>query len=621
MQRYCFNCMMQIDNAPFCPRCGHRADDVSPETPYHLTPGTMLAGRYLVGKFIGEGGFGITYIGLDTVLSKRVAIKEFYPSGAANRTNTVSDNVLVTKGKEVFFSKGVERFMLEAKSVAAFADEDGIVDVLDYFPANNTAYIVMEYLKGENLRDYIDRHGLFKSDDIIELMLPVMKSLKAMHLKGVIHRDISPDNIMFTRSGKLKLMDFGSARFYTNEDRALSIVLKQGFAPEEQYRKNGKQGPYTDVYALCATIYCCITGIVPDDSLDRQVNDTLLPPSKLGFSIKPAHEAALMNGLAIYAEDRTQNMDVLMNEFKGTRVVRSTVDASQVDINRVKQYNERQNPQAPQRPVNQYHPQPRPPQQMPTQNPQWRPPQNIPPYNPGYREPKKSNAPIIIAIIAAAVAILLIGGVIAYMLLKDDGGSDTDTTGATVPSSAATSVTQATTPTFATAAPETTETTAEVTQPTEKKGIPEPAPRTTPGTETLSKDEIDDIHTNYISPRYSSAIGYVDKYKDGGAYDYVVMENGRVWIGTKDSFHDDDNDKVWYFFDENQELYFVYRHANDEQYRYYIHDNQVIRYYVGVDEAQQHYDMGDSVITSSVESIVDDAYDAYDSVYNYTSSH
>ena len=619
MQKYCYNCMRQIDNAPFCPRCGHRAADVSPETPYHLTPGTMLAGRYLVGKFIGEGGFGITYIGLDTVLSKRVAIKEFYPSGAANRANTVSDKVLVTKGRENFFNRGVERFMLEAKSVAAFTDEDGIVDVLDYFPANNTAYIVMEYLEGENLRDYTNRHGLFLSGDIIGLMLPVMKSLKAMHLKGVIHRDISPDNIMFTRSGKLKLMDFGSARYYTNEDRELSVVLKQGFAPEEQYRKNSKQGPYTDVYALCATIYCCITGVVPEDSLDRQVNDTLLPPSKLGCSITPDHEAALMHGLALRAEDRTPNMDVLINEFKGSRIIPPTVDASQIDINRVKQYNEHQNRQAPQRPVNQYHPQQRPPQQMPPQNPQWQQPQNMPPYGQGgYREPKKNTTPIIIAIIVATAAILIIGGIMAFMLFKDDGGSDnTETTGATVPSSAATSVTQATTPTFATAAPETT---AEVTQPTESKGIPEPAPRTTPGTETLSKDEIDDIHSNYIYPRFGNDIAYMNDHKDGGAYDYVVTENGRVWIGTKDSFRDDENDKVWYFFDEQQQLYFVYRHANGEEYRYYIHDNQVIRYYVGVDENQQHYDMGDSAITSSVESIVDDAYDAYDSVYNYTNS-
>ncbi len=619
MQRYCFNCMNQVDSAPFCPRCGKKTSDTAAEAPYHLTPGTILAERYLVGKFIGEGGFGITYIGLDTVLSKRVAIKEFYPSGAANRTNSVSDKILVTKGKEEFFGRGVERFMLEAKSVAAFSDEDGIVDVLDYFPANNTAYIVMEYLEGENLKDYTSRYGLFSSNDIIELMLPVMKSLKSIHSKGVIHRDISPDNIMFTRSGKLKLMDFGSARYYTNEDRELSVVLKQGFAPEEQYRKNGKQGPYTDVYALCATIYCCITGKVPEDSLDRQVHDALLPPSKLGFSISPEHEAALMHGLAIYAEDRTQNMDVLMNEFKGSRVIRPTIDANQVDINRVKQYNEHQNRQNPQRPVNQYHPQQRPPQQRPPQSPQWQPPQNMPPYNRGgYRQQQKSNAPIIVAIIIAAAAILILGGIMAYMLFNNDSdSSDTDTTAATTPSANASGTSQATVPTFATAAPDTTK---EVTRPTEAKGIPEPPTHTYPETSPLSTEDIDDIHSNYIYPRFGADIAYMNEYKDGGSYDYVVAENGRVWIGTKGSFHDDENDKVWYFFDENQELYFVYRHANNEEYRYYIHDNQVIRYYVGVDQGQQHYDMGDSAITSSVKSIVKDANDAYDSVYYYTSS-
>ena len=155
-----------------------------------------------------------------------MAIKEFYPSGAANRTNEVSDGVIITLGKEEFFSKGVERFMLEAKNVAAFSDEDGIVDVLDYFQANNTAYIVMEYLEGENLRDYVNNHGLFKSDELINLMYPVMKSLNAMHKAGVIHRDISPDNIMYTKNGKLKLMN-STAK---TENRGLTPTFTR-FAP------------------------------------------------------------------------------------------------------------------------------------------------------------------------------------------------------------------------------------------------------------------------------------------------------------------------------------------------------------------------------------------------------
>ena len=246
-------------------------------------------------------------------LSKRVAIKEYYPSGAANRTG--SEDVIVTRGKESFFQKGVQRFLEEAKNVATFGEEDGIVDIVDYFQANNTAYMVMEYLEGETLKQYIERNGLFPVNQIISLMIPLMRSLAAVHSQGVVHRDISPDNIMYHRLKKLKLMDFGSARYYTNEERQMSIVLKQGFAPEEQYRSNGVQGPFTDVYALCATIYTCITGKVPVNSVERLVSDTLKRPSELGVKIPKFQENALMHGLAVHAKDRTPDIPTLINEL------------------------------------------------------------------------------------------------------------------------------------------------------------------------------------------------------------------------------------------------------------------------------------------------------------------
>ena len=313
--KYCINCMKQLGDSPVCRHCGWDNSKPHQAEPYHLTPGTLLAGRYLVGKALGEGGFGITYIGLHTTLSKRVAIKEFYPAGAANRTSQISEEIIITKDKQDFFRKGVERFLNEAKNVASFPDEDAIVDVVDYFQENNTAYIVMEYIEGLTLKDYTHKNGLFRPDQLIELMLPLMKSLSVIHAQGIIHRDISPDNIMFTKRGKLKLMDFGSARYFTNEDRQMSIILKQGFAPEEQYRTSSHQGPYTDVYALCATIYACITGRVPINSLERLAQDTLQRPSQLGVVIRPQHEDALMHGLAVRAQDRTPNMETLMREL------------------------------------------------------------------------------------------------------------------------------------------------------------------------------------------------------------------------------------------------------------------------------------------------------------------
>ena len=312
-QSYCMKCMRKLDGSPVCSRCGYDNSRPSHAQPYHIAPGTILEGKYLIGNVIGEGGFGITYIGLNTTLSKRVAIKEFYPSGAANRTG--SEDVIVTRGKESFFQKGVQRFLEEAKNVATFGEEDGIVDIVDYFQANNTAYMVMEYLEGETLKQYIERNGLFPVNQIISLMIPLMRSLAAVHSQGVVHRDISPDNIMYHRLKKLKLMDFGSARYYTNEERQMSIVLKQGFAPEEQYRSNGVQGPFTDVYALCATIYTCITGKVPVNSVERLVSDTLKKPSELGVKIPKFQENALMHGLAVHAKNRTPDIPALINEL------------------------------------------------------------------------------------------------------------------------------------------------------------------------------------------------------------------------------------------------------------------------------------------------------------------
>ena len=315
MQQYCYNCMRPLDGSSFCGYCGTDCKSPPKGKPYYLPCGTVLANRYIIGRVLGEGGFGITYIGIDTTLSKRVAVKEFYPSGIAMRDSAVSKSIGVLNERRGFFHSGVERFMFEAKSVAAFSDEEGIVDVQDYFQENNTAYIVMDYLDGENLKQYIRNHGLFEPEKLIRLLMPVMKALKDMHAKGIIHRDISPDNIMYTKKGKLKLMDFGSARSYLDDEKQIAIILKQGFAPEEQFRHDGEQGPFTDVYALCATIYTCITGTVPPIGRDRVENDTLVPPSKLGIKIRSTHEQAIIRGLAVFAKDRTPNMDVLISEF------------------------------------------------------------------------------------------------------------------------------------------------------------------------------------------------------------------------------------------------------------------------------------------------------------------
>ena len=310
---YCYECMKEIkDGSKFCYYCGKSTQsDVQPNL---LKPGTILHNQYLVGNVIGEGGFGITYVGLDLSLDMKIAIKEFYPAGFANRNNTVSNNVTLNYENEgEYFRKGVERFLREAKSIAKFHNEKGIVDVRAFFEENDTAYIIMEYLEGENLSQKLKRDGKFEAEDIFTMFLPMMNTLDKMHQENIIHRDITPDNIRILPDNTLMLMDFGSARYYTGlEKKTMSVQFKPGYAPIEQYNQNGNQGPWTDVYGLCATIYKCVTGVTPDDSLERSQNDTLQKPSELGIHIPESLENIIMYGMALRPENRCQSMSELL---------------------------------------------------------------------------------------------------------------------------------------------------------------------------------------------------------------------------------------------------------------------------------------------------------------------
>ena len=299
-------------NGNYCVHCGKMVHE--DDFPHHLKPGTILRNQYLVGNSIGEGGFGITYIGLDLSLDVKIAIKEFYPSGYANRNNTVSNKVTLNYHNEgEYFKNGREHFLQEAKSIAKFHRETSIVDVMAFFEENDTAYIIMEYLDGYNLSEKISKDGKFDAVELFKLFIPMMKSLDKMHKVDIIHRDISPENIRILSDGTLKLMDFGSARYFAGMDKkTMSVQFKPGYAPFEQYNKNGNQGPWTDVYGLCATIYKCITGVTPVDSLERYQNDSLKKPSELGVIIPTSLEQILMYGLAIYPDNRCKNMEELL---------------------------------------------------------------------------------------------------------------------------------------------------------------------------------------------------------------------------------------------------------------------------------------------------------------------
>lgn len=313
MIRYCYNCMESVSSEK-CGLCGYTFK--APPT-HHLLQGTVLNNRYLIGNVIGEGGFGITYIGRDLNLDMKVAIKEFYPKGFVNRNNLVSNRVDVNgKTNREFFDKGRKKLIREARVLAKFSGTKSIVDVRDYFEENNTGYIVMEYVRGETLKNRVKEQGAFPPDELVSKMMPLFYALEKVHGEGLIHRDISPDNIMIVNDGSLKLMDFGATRnvnFIT--DQTLSVMLKPGYAPEEQYRAKGSQGPWTDVYAVCATVYKCITGITPDDSLERSFSDKLKKPSELGIDISEGLESIILKGMSPRREDRYQSMNELIDDI------------------------------------------------------------------------------------------------------------------------------------------------------------------------------------------------------------------------------------------------------------------------------------------------------------------
>ncbi len=297
--------MAPVGEDGVCPKCGKTAAGYEPQ-PSHLQPGTVLRDRYVIGGVLGEGGFGITYIGLDRRLEMRVAIKEYYPRDKASRDATASVAVTGPIGPQAqSYEKGKQRFLREAKVMAKMVKQPAIVTVRDFFEANNTAYIVMEYVDGVTLKEMTEQRGHIPPGELLPMVEPLFGALATLHEAGLIHRDISPDNIM-VEHGHIRLLDFGCAREAEGSE-TLTVTLKQGFAPIEQYGRGG-QGPWTDVYALSATIYYCLTGVVPPRASDRAVEDTLMLPIKLGAAITETEEKALLRGMSVLPRGRFQSV-------------------------------------------------------------------------------------------------------------------------------------------------------------------------------------------------------------------------------------------------------------------------------------------------------------------------
>lgn len=314
-ERICYGCFTEKEPGQRCPRCGF---DDQEEQPYLALPlGTILNGRYLVGKVLGIGGFGITYLGYDLTLEIKVAIKEYMPSALATR-HADRYSVALTGRVEEDYKYGMERFLEEAKILAKLQSTPNIVSVQNYFKENGTAYFVMEYIDGMSLKAYLEKNGgKIPYSQALTFLQPIMEALIQVHGMHLLHRDISPDNIYITAKGESRLLDFGAARFASGDGKSVSVILKHGYAPEEQYSSHGNQGPWTDVYAMGATLYRCITGQLPPDSIERIHGDRIKTPSELGASIPDSAENAIMKALAVRTQDRFPNMEAFLHALNG----------------------------------------------------------------------------------------------------------------------------------------------------------------------------------------------------------------------------------------------------------------------------------------------------------------
>ena len=315
----CLRCFRNYEeNKIECPWCGFQENQQLKE-PQYLSAGTVLQNRYEIGAVVGAGGFGITYAAWDRVLEQRVAIKEYMPGEFSTRAPGETRVSVYGGEKEEQYKNGRDKFYEESQRLAKFQDVPGIVQIYNSFEENETAYLVMEFLEGETLSERLKRDKRIPEQEAVGIILPVLQALTEVHRVGILHRDIAPNNIFLTKDGGVKLLDFGASRSVTGtHSKSLTVLYKEGYTPEEQYRSRGDQGTWTDVYEVAATLYKMLTGTVPPGALERRRKDTLKLPSKMGIKVTKQTEQALLNALNVEIRYRTKTTDAFMQELLGT---------------------------------------------------------------------------------------------------------------------------------------------------------------------------------------------------------------------------------------------------------------------------------------------------------------
>jgi serine/threonine protein kinase len=315
--------MEQIeDNVTTCPHCGFNEITLRQES-YYLDPGTIVGGKYIVGRVLSYGGHTISYLGMDAESNQKVVVKEYLPSDFSTRSEGEKEITIFSGDAQEQFEQGLTNFLNEANRIQHLSDVEGIAKIYDCVAENDTGYVISEYVEGKTLKEILDEGKKYSVEETVEFISRILSGLSQVHPLDIVHCDIAPETIMVTNSGDIKLLDFGATRYVTTANsKSLAIILKQGYAPEEQYRSRGVRGPWTDIYALAAVMYRMITGVVPQESVERALVDELKEPSKMGIKIPENVENAMMNALNVYQQERTQSADVFLKELHSPSVKR-----------------------------------------------------------------------------------------------------------------------------------------------------------------------------------------------------------------------------------------------------------------------------------------------------------
>ncbi len=329
----CAGCFREIGQEQLCPLCGldQEAERRRRSGSKALPIMYRLAGKYDLGRMLGAGGFGITYLARDITNGQLVAVKEFFPSEFCDRAG---DGRVIPHRSQEAFSKSVQHFYEEAKTLYALGQCPSVAGVEGFFRGNNTSYIVMEYVRGDSLKEFISKcGGRVPYNYAKHIIVQIALALSEIHASGIVHSDISPANILMEPSGDVKLVDFGASRSFLNKSgETRTVQVKPGFTPPEQYTGSTMQlGPWTDIYALACTFYRMVTGKVPPEAAARKSGETVTPIGVYVPEVEPRIEYTIARAMELEYQKRYRTADEFIADFTDYAVQDNSTDLKNTD--------------------------------------------------------------------------------------------------------------------------------------------------------------------------------------------------------------------------------------------------------------------------------------------------